>query len=86
MFLFNQTIRKDLNKLLKELMGYRGRHTELVTLYVPAGYNINEMKTLVANEIGTAVNIKSKATRKNVLTSLRLLEKKKKYEIFNSDP
>ncbi|MCK4926925.1 MAG: peptide chain release factor aRF-1 [Candidatus Aenigmarchaeota archaeon] len=82
MFLFNQTIRKDLNKLLKELMGYRGRHTELVTLYVPAGYNINEMKTLVANEIGTAVNIKSKATRKNVLTSLeKAAQRLKNYNV-----
>ena len=32
--------RQKLRKFLKELEGVRGRHTELVSVYVPAGYDI----------------------------------------------
>lgn len=69
---------RELKKLIKTLSAIRGRHTELVTVYVPAGYNINEMKNLIANELGTATNIKSRATRKNVLGSLEKVAQKLK--------
>ncbi len=59
-----------LKKLVKQLAAIKGRHTELVTVYVPAGYNLNEVATQLRNEQGTADNIKSKAVRKNVTTSL----------------
>lgn len=62
--------RKELKKLIKELEKYRGRHTELISISVPSGYNINEIGTLVKQEQGTASNIKSTATRKNVLGAL----------------
>jgi peptide subunit release factor 1 (eRF1)/intein/homing endonuclease len=48
----------------------RGRHTELVSVYVPSGGNINDSVTQIFQEKGTASNIKSKNTRKNVLTAL----------------
>ncbi|MEA3343581.1 MAG: peptide chain release factor aRF-1 [archaeon] len=67
-----------MKKLIKTLSKIRGRHTELVSVYVPAGYNINEMKNLIANELGTATNIKSRATRKNVLGSLEKVAQKLK--------
>lgn len=52
-----------------------------MSVYVPAGYNINEMKNLIANELGTATNIKSRATRKNVLGSLeKVAQKLKSYK------
>ncbi|MCK4968036.1 MAG: peptide chain release factor aRF-1, partial [Candidatus Aenigmarchaeota archaeon] len=70
--------------MVKKLSAMRGRHTELVSVYVPAGYNINEMKTLIANEQGTAVNIKSKSTRKNVMTALERVGQKLK--IYNQTP
>lgn len=59
-----------LKKMLKELEDIRGRHTELVSVYVPSGYNITEIINQLKNEQGTASNIKSKATRKNVMTAL----------------
>lgn len=59
-----------LKKLLTELAEYRGRHTELVTVYVPAGYDINKITTHLSQEQGTATNIKSTATRKNVIDAL----------------
>ncbi len=59
-----------LKKLVDMLEGIKGRHTELVTVYVPAGYSLNEISTQLAQEQGTADNIKSKPVRKNVTTAL----------------
>lgn len=59
-----------LRKLLKHLRSIRGRHTELVTVYVPSGYSINEIINQLKQEQGTADNIKSKQVRKNVTTAL----------------
>lgn len=56
--------------LLEELEGYRGRHTELITVYVPADYNLNIAIKQLETEKSTAVNIKSKNTRKSVLDAL----------------
>ncbi len=70
----------ELKKLLKELSGYRGRHTELVTVYVPAGYDLNKITTHLAQEQGTASNIKSTATRKNVTDALeKMIQHLKNY-------
>jgi peptide chain release factor subunit 1 len=62
--------RMKLERLIEELASYRGRHTELVTVYVPAGYNINLSAKQVDQEAGTASNIKSKSTRENVIEAL----------------
>lgn len=61
---------KKLEVLLKELENIRGRHTELVTVYIPAGYNLNKVAEQISNEKSTAQNIKSKPTRKNVVSAL----------------
>jgi len=60
----------ELKKFIKDLEGHRGRHTELVTVYVPAGYDLNKVMTQLKQEQGTATNIKSTATRKNVIDAL----------------
>ena len=62
--------RMKLEVLIKELESYRGRHTELITVYVSAGSNLNLTAKQLENEKSTAVNIKSKNTRKNVLDAL----------------
>jgi peptide chain release factor subunit 1 len=62
--------RFKLKTLIKELKQYKGRHTEFVTIYIPQGYDINKISTHVAQEQGTATNIKSNSTRKNVIESL----------------
>lgn len=59
-----------LKKTMKELEKIKGRHTELVTVYVPAGYNIYEMSATLKNEQNTASNIKSKSVRNNVVSAL----------------
>ena len=62
--------RNDLKKFVKELDGRRARHTELITVYVPQGYDINKISNHIAEEKGTATNIKSNSTRNNVITAL----------------
>ncbi|MCP3685606.1 MAG: peptide chain release factor 1 [bacterium] len=57
-------------KFVKELESYRGRHTELVSVYVPQGYDLNKIINHLSQEQGTASNIKSAATRKNVTDAL----------------
>ncbi len=59
-----------IRKLVKELKKIRGRHTELVTVYVPAGGNLQDSINQIKSEESTASNIKSKTTRKNVLAAL----------------
>lgn len=59
-----------LKKLVNELKNKKGRHTELITVYIPGGYDINNMLTQLSEEQGTASNIKSKSTRKNVTDAL----------------
>ncbi len=56
--------------MLKELESIRGRHTELVTVYIPAGYNITKVAEQIRSEQSTAMNIKSKTVRKNVMAAL----------------
>ncbi len=62
--------RFELKKFVRELERYKGRHTELVSVYVPAGYDLNKVMTQLAQEQGTASNIKSTSTRKNVTDAL----------------
>ncbi len=59
-----------IKKIIKELESIRGRHTELVSVYIPSGYNIVDVIGQLKDEQGTASNIKSKTTRKNVMSAL----------------
>ncbi len=59
-----------LKKKLSVLSSKRGRHTELITVYIPDGYDINKVTSKLSEEQGTASNIKSRTTRKNVTTAL----------------
>ena len=59
-----------LKKLVRELEKVSGRHTELVSVYIPQGFDVNNVLGQLANEQGTASNIKSKSTRKNVVDAL----------------
>ncbi|MCW1301246.1 MAG: peptide chain release factor aRF-1 [Candidatus Nanoarchaeia archaeon] len=59
-----------LKRLLEELKQIKGKHTELISIYVPADFNIEKLKELVNQELGTAQNIKSRTTRRNVIAAL----------------
>ena len=72
---------KELKALIKELEKIRGRHTELVSIYVPAGYNLNNIINQIHSEQSTAQNIKSKTVRKNVTSALeKILQHLKLYK------
>ena len=62
--------RYHIKHMLKELESIRGHHTELITVFIPAGYDINAKVNQLQQEQGTATNIKSKGTRDNVISSL----------------
>src|SRR3989344_2580837 len=62
--------RFKLKKFLKELQSHKGLHTELVSVYIPTGYDIIKVIQHLDQEKGTATNIKSTSTRKNVVDAL----------------
>lgn len=73
--------RFHLKKFVKELNSYRAAHTEFVSVYVPAGYDLNKIMAHLAQEQGTATNIKSSQTRKNVIDALeRMIQHLKLYK------
>ncbi len=59
-----------IRKILEKLNGVRGRHTELITVYIPPDTDIIQVINQLSQEQGTASNIKSKPTRKNVTDAL----------------
>ena len=62
--------KQELEETLEELAKHRGRQTELISVYIPAGYNVNAVQKQLEAEKGTAKNIKSTSTRKNVTDAL----------------
>lgn len=62
--------REELEEFLEMMSEHRGRATELISVYVPSGYDINQVSRQLEAEKSTAKNIKSTSTRKNVTESL----------------
>ena len=61
---------QKLKKFIKELEAIKGRHTELVSVYVPQGYDLIKIIQHLEQEQGTASNIKDKNNRQRVIDSL----------------
>jgi len=80
----NSTSRFKLKRLLEELSLKRGRGTELISLYIPPDRKIHEVLNNLREEYGTASNIKSRTTRKNVLEALEKVTQRLK--LFKSPP
>jgi len=59
-----------LRKLLEELEKIRGRHTELVSVYIPAEYNLQEIVNMLRQEYTLTENVKNKTVRNNVLAAI----------------
>lgn len=60
----------EFKKQVEALKQFRGRGTELVSVYVTPGYQLSDIVGKLREEAGAATNIKSTATRKNVLGAL----------------
>jgi len=69
-FKMDTKIKLKLRRFVNKLDSIRGRHTELVSVYIPAGYEMTKIISHLAQEQGTATNIKDKQTRNNVISSL----------------
>jgi len=65
-----QLSKEELTELVEQLEQYKGRATELITVYIPAGQNIYTVADQLEAEKSTAKNIKSTSTRKNVGNAL----------------
>ena len=77
----NEAQKFELESLVEELEGYRGKHTELITVLIPAGATLTQTTKQLEDEKGTATNIKSTGTRKNVINALeRAIRKLKEIE------
>jgi len=62
--------RYQFRRLLDDLASKRGRGTELISVYITPDFELNKVVQQLRDEQGTASNIKSKTTRKNVLGAL----------------
>ena len=71
-----------LRELIEKLSDVRGRATELISVYIPAGYDPNAVQRQLEGEVSTAKNIKSTSTRKNVTESLeKIIRALKDYKV-----
>lgn len=59
-----------LRRFIKNLKQHRGRHTELITVYLPPTADITKLIQTLQDEQGTATNIKDKNTGKSVQAAL----------------
>ncbi len=60
----------EFKKKIAELAKYRGRGTELISVYITPGYPVSDVTGKLRDEYGQASNIKSKSTQKNVQAAL----------------
>jgi len=68
-------------RMLQRLEDLEGRGTELVTVYIPPDKNLSDAMNDLREEYGTAANIKSKTTRKNVQDALtKVMERLKLFD------
>lgn len=73
-----------LKRTLEMLASKEGRGTELISLYVPPGRQIHEVMANLREEYGTASNIKSRTTRKNVQEAIEKVSQRLK--LFKAPP
>jgi len=76
--------RYRLKRTLEMLAAKEGRGTELISLYVPPGRRIHEVMANLREEYGTASNIKSRTTRKNVQEAIDRVSQRLK--LFKEPP
>ncbi len=73
-----QKQKQELEELVETLENIKGRHTELVSVLIPSGQNMNLVQRQLEAEKSTAANIKSKQTRNSVIAALEMIIRKMK--------
>ncbi len=72
-------LKYEFRRKLEELEKYKGRGTELITLYIPPDKNIADVSGQLRNELSQAQNIKSKQTRTHVIAGLEAILQRLKF-------
>jgi len=70
--------------MLDALESKEGRHTELISLYIPPGKQLSDVMNSLRSEYSTASNIKSRTTKKNVLDALVTVQQR--LRLFKETP
>ena len=70
-------------KLIKSLQAARGNGTSMISLIIPPGDQVSRVTKMLADEYGTASNIKSRVNRLSVLgkEKFREIREKKPLEL-----
>lgn len=76
--------RYDFKKAMEEIKNYRGKGTELISVYIPYGKLISDVMAYLRDEQSQASNIKSKTTMKNVTSAIESIAARLK--TFNKVP
>ncbi len=71
--------RYEFKRMLEELEKLEGRGTELISVYIPPKRPISDVIAYLRDELGTSANIKSKSTRKNVMSAIESIMSRLKY-------
>ncbi len=71
--------RYDFKRALEEIRNLTGRGTELISLYIPPNRQIHEAVAYLRDEYSQSSNIKSKGTRKNVMSAIDSIMSKLRY-------
>ncbi len=69
---------------LEEIASIKGQHTELISLYIPPDKQISDVTAQLRDEYSQSSNIKSKQTRKNVLSAIESIMSQLRY--FKNPP
>lgn len=64
------TTKDELTLQVEDLESHKGRHTEFISVYIPADFDANSVQKQLEAEKSTAKNIKSTTTRNNVTDAL----------------
>ena len=75
----NDVERYEFKKKLEEIKACKGQHTELISLYIPPNRMISDVMSYLRNEYSQSTNIKSKTTRKNVLSAIESIMSRLRY-------
>jgi peptide chain release factor subunit 1 len=73
-----------IRKLIKSLEAARGSGTSMISLIIPPKDSVVQVNKMLAEEIGTAANIKSRVNRLSVLSAITSAQQKLK--LFNRTP
>ena len=80
----NQQMIYEFKRTLEDIQNFKGRATEMISLYVPPSKRISDVMSYLREEFAQSSNIKSKSTMKNVTSAIESLMSRLK--VYKSVP